>query len=477
MGAPGSVERRLTIVSVRISLLLCGVLAFTGAAGAAETTAAASGDVFPFQVQQTTLDNGMRVVDIPYDSPGTVAYYIVVRTGSRDEVEPGHSGFAHFFEHMMFRGTERFSKDAYNEVLKRMGADSNANTTSDRTAYHIIGPASALETMMDIESDRFKNLKYSEDAFRTEALAVLGEYNKNVSNPVQPMIEKLQDLAYEKHTYKHTTIGFVQDVKAMPGYYDYSLKFFDRFYRPENATLVIVGDARPQQVFTLAKKYFGDWRKGYKPADVPAEPPQKELKQAHLDWPNPTRPYLLLGYHVPGVSKPTVDTAALDLIEQLLFSESAPLYQELVVKNQWVDFVQGGPDVRRDPSLFLVLARAKSEDLVPKVKETIDRYAKELQTQPVDPQRLDRIKSHLRYAFALGLDTPGAIAAQVAEAISLTGDLDSINQRFALYQQVTPADIQRLARETFKSGNETIVTLSHKSDAAAKGTAGGANHD
>jgi zinc protease len=465
-------------VSVRISLLLCGLLVCAAPAGAAETTAAASGDIFPFKVYKTTLDNGMRVDAIPYDSPGTVAYYIAVRTGARDEVEAGHSGFAHFFEHMMFRGTERYPKDAYNEVLKRMGADSNANTTTDRTVYRIIGPASSLETMMDIESDRFKNLKYGEDAFRTEALAVLGEYNKNVSNPVQPMFEKLQDLAYEKHTYKHTTIGFVQDIKAMPSYYDYSLQFFDRFYRPENATLLVVGDARPQQVFDLAKKYFGDWKKGYKPADIPVEPPQKEQKKAHLDWPNPTRPYLLLGYHIPGGSTPTLDTAALDLIEQLLFSESAPLYQELVVKNQWVDFVQGGANLGRDPSLFVVLARVKSEDLVPKVKETIDRYARGLQAQPVDPQRLDRIKSHLRYAFALGLDTPGGIAAQAAEAVSLTGDLDSINQAFALDQRVTPADVQRLARETFQSRNETMVTLSHKSDAAApKGTGGGANHD
>ena len=459
-------------MSVRISLLLCGLLALTGVAGAAETRAAAAGDIFPFKISKATLDNGLRVDVVPYDSPGTVAFYIVVRTGARDEVEPGHSGFAHFFEHMMFRGTERFPKDAYNEILKRMGADSNANTTMDRTAYRIIGPASALETMMDIESDRFKNLKYSEDDFRTEALAVLGEYNKGASNPIQPMFEKLQDLAFEKHTYKHTTIGFIQDIKAMPGYYQYSLQFFDRFYRPENATLLVVGDVQPPQVFDLAKKNFGDWKKGYKSADIPVEPPQKQQKKAHLDWPNPTRPYLLLGYHIPGGSQPTLDTAALDLVEQLLFSESAPLYQELVVQKQWVDFVQGGANLSRDPFLFVVLARVKSDDLVPKVKETIDRYARELQTRPVDPQRLERIKSHLRYAFALGLDTPGAIAAEAAEAVSLTGDVDSINRRFALDQQVTPADVQRVAKQTLQDQNETFVTLSHPS-----GAKGGASHD
>ena len=463
-------------MSVRISLLFCGLLAAAAVAGA---QTAASGDVFPFKVHETTLENGLKVVVIPYDSPGTVAYYTVVRTGSRDEVEPGHSGFAHFFEHMMFRGTDKYSKDDYNDVLKRIGADSNAYTSDDETVYHIVGPASELATMMDIESDRFKNLKYKEDVFRTEALAVLGEYNKNVSNPIQPMYEKVRDLAFEKHTYKHTTMGFLEDIKAMPGYYDYSLKFFDRFYRPENITLVMVGDVKPQAV-DMVRKYYGDWKKGYKAPEVPVEPPQKQRQTGHIDWPNPIRPHVALAYRIPAFSATATDSAALDLIEQLLFAESAPLYQELVVKNQWVDFISGSPGLSRDPSLFLIFSRVKSEDLIPKVKETVDRYVKQLQSEPVDAKRLDRIKSHMRYAFALGLSTPGSVASQAASAIAVTGDVHAINQRFAQYQKVTPADIQRVARETFQTQKETMVTLSHKAaDAApaAQGAQGGANHD
>jgi len=457
--------------------LLCGLLAWSGLASAAETTAASSGEVFPFKVSKATLDNGLRVVVIPYDSPGTVAYQIVMRTGSRDEVEAGHSGFAHFFEHMMFRGTQKYPKAAYNDVLKRLGADSNAFTTDDQTIFHMVAPASQLATIMDIESDRFKNLKYDQDAFSTEALAVLGEYNKSVSNPVEPMFEKVRDLAYEKHTYKHTTLGFVQDIKAMPGYYDYSIQFFNRFYRPENATLLVVGDVQPQQVFDFAKQYFGDWKPGYKPADIAVEPAQKVKKTAALDWPNPTHPYVVMAYHVPAYSATATESAALDLIEQLLFSDSSPLSQDLVIKNPSVDFVQGGSSGNRDPGLFNILVRVKSDALMPKVEETIDRYVKQLQTTPVDPQRLSRIKSHLRYAFALGLDTPGKVAAQAAQAIAITGGVEAINQRFASYQKVTPADIQRVAREIFQPDNETVVTLSHQEKAAAgQGTEGG-HHD
>jgi zinc protease len=458
-------------VSFRIQSALLGLLLTAAAAHAAP-----QGDIFPFPVHETRLDNGLRVVTIPYDSPGTLACYLVVRTGSRDEIEPGHSGFAHFFEHMMFRGTERFSQDAYTEVLKKLGASSNASTYDDMTIFQLVGPARELETMMDIESDRFKNLKYSEEDFRTEALAVLGEYNKSASNPIRRLLEKMSDLAFQKHTYKHTTLGFLEDIKAMPGYYDYSLSFFQRFYRPDNTTLLVVGDAQPQRVTELAKKYFGDWKKGYQEPAVPAEPPQTEAKTAHIDWPNPTSPYLLVGYHAPALSTQTVDSAVVDLIDQLLFGETAPLYKEIVVDKQWANAFGSLSGASRDPALFLYYAEARSEDLVPRIKETVDRHIRELQEKPVDPQQLERIKSHLRYGFALSLDKPDAIAAQVSQFIGTAGDVGSINALFAQYQKVTPADVQKAARQLFRPQNETQVTLSHKATAAEQkpATQGGA---
>jgi zinc protease len=201
-------------------------------------------------------------------------------------------------------------------------------------------------------------------------------------------------------------------------------------------------------------------------------------KTAALDWPNPTNPLLMIGYHVPADVAASVDSAALDLLGELLFSESAPLYQDLVVKSQWVDFIQGGTSSSRDPGLFTVLARVKSAELMPKVQQAIGRYVHDLQTQPVAARELDRIKSHQRYAFELGLDTPGNVAAQAAQAIAVDGDIDALNQRFVAYQKVTPADIQRVATKFFQAQNETVVTLSHQAAAAAApGTQGGAHHD
>ena len=188
------------------------------------------------------LDNGLTVLSVPFDSPGIIAYYTIVRTGSRNEVEKGLSGFAHFFEHMMFRGTELYPQDKYNDVLKALGADSNAYTNVDWTCYHMTIPATALATAVQIEADRFQNLKYDEPSFQKEARAVLGEYNKSASSPFLKLNETLRDEAYTVHTYKHTTIGFLNDVKEMPRQYAYSKVFFDRWYRPENCTIIVAGD-------------------------------------------------------------------------------------------------------------------------------------------------------------------------------------------------------------------------------------------
>src|SRR5215211_4703712 len=139
----------------------------------------ASVKILPFPIQQKALANGLNVVTVPFNSPGLAAFYIVVRAGSREEVEEGKTGFAHFFEHMMFRGTDKYSKEAYDEIMKSIGASANANTSLDRTVYHFTGNASMLETMFELEADRFQNLKYSVHDFKTEAGAVKGEYTKN----------------------------------------------------------------------------------------------------------------------------------------------------------------------------------------------------------------------------------------------------------------------------------------------------------
>ncbi|MDH5628298.1 MAG: insulinase family protein, partial [Candidatus Krumholzibacteria bacterium] len=171
-------HERLTAAGRRARPLALAALLLAGLAGGAMAK-----DLFPYSPVIRTLDNGLRVVMVPFDSPGIVAYYTIVRAGSRNEVEPGKSGFAHFFEHMMFRGTARFSNVQYNALFRDLGSDVNAYTSDDVTVYHAIFGSDGLESVIDVESDRFMNLQYQESDFKQEAKAVLGEYNKNYSDP------------------------------------------------------------------------------------------------------------------------------------------------------------------------------------------------------------------------------------------------------------------------------------------------------
>ena len=414
---------------------------------------------FPFPITEKVLANGLRIFVVPYDSPGLVAYYSVVRAGSRNEVEPGKSGFAHFFEHMMFRGTERYPTERYNAVIKAMGADSNAFTAEDMTVYHILAGKAALAQVVEIEADRFRNLKYDEPSFQKEARAVLGEYNKGSSDPLQKMDEALCDHAFAVHTYKHTTIGFLRDIEDMPHQFAYSRQFFDRYYRPDNVILLVVGDVTGDEVFPLIDKAYGQWAKGPSRPPVPAEPPQTREQRVTVPWKGASLPMLFMGYHAPAFSTQSIDGPALEVLAELLFAERSRLHKQLVLDEQKVETLEGGGGRHVDPNLFLVLARVKQAKDLAYVESTIDKEIASIATKGVDEKTLGEVLSHARYAFAAQLSTPDHVALVGAEFLALAGRLSAIDEYFARLGQVKSADVKRVARTYFTPQNRTVVTL------------------
>jgi zinc protease len=414
---------------------------------------------FPFPIVERTLPSGLRVYVVHYDSPGLVAYYSVVRTGSRNEVEPGRSGFAHFFEHMMFRGTDRYPQDKYNDVIKSIGADSNAFTSDDITVYHILAGKAALPRIVEIEADRFRNLSYKEPDFQKEARAVLGEYNKSASNPLQKMAEVLYDNAFTAHTYKHTTIGFLKDIEDMPNQFAYSRQFFDRYYRPDNIVLLVVGDVEPVEVMPLVDHFYGGWKTGPARPPIPAEPPQTREKRQTLGWKGATLPVLMMGYHAPAFSPTNIDVPALEVLAELVFSERAALYKRLVLQEQKVEALDGSFDRHVDPNLFTIYTRVKKPEDMADVETAIEQEIARVGREGVDAKTLAEVSSHARYDFAGRLNTADNVALIGAEFIGLTGRLASIDQYFAALGKVTSADVQRVARTIFVPTNRTVVTL------------------
>ena len=429
--------------------------------GFVATPAASRGKIFPFPYSVDVLDNGLKVVTVPLSYPNAVSVQIVVRAGSRNEVEPGKTGFAHFFEHMMFRGTDRFPSEAYDAFMKSIGAESNAYTTDDYTCYHTLFVKDDLEQVLDIEADRFQHLKYPESAFRTEAKAVLGEYNKNSANPINKLLEKIQDTAFDVHTYKHTTMGFIQDIEAMPDQFDYSLKFFDRFYRPENAVMIVAGDVDRKDVLPMVKKYWGGWKHGDFKQEIPQEPPQKAPRRAHLDWPTPTLPWVLVAYKGPAYSDTAKDMPTMDIIAAIDFSQSSPLYQKLVIQEQKVDAFGPYFPNQRDPDLVGVYARVKDPADMDYVEKQIIAAFDAAKETPPTAERLADVKSHLKYSFALGMDNTESIAGTLASFLELDPDPETINRLYDTYDSIEPDDVTAMAKKYFDQNRRTVATLTY----------------
>jgi zinc protease len=427
----------------------------------------AADKILSYPIHQKQLANGLNVVTVQFDSPGLAAFYIVVRVGSRNEVEEGVTGFAHFFEHMMFRGTDRYSKEKYNEVLKSTGASANANTSLDRTVYHMTGDATKLETMFDLEADRFMNLKYSEHDFKTEAGAVKGEYTKNFANPHQQSHENTVNTAFDKHTYKHTTMGFFKDIVDMPNQYKYSLEFFNRYYRPEYSTIVVVGDVTPEKVNALAERYFGKWKHGTYVSAVPAEPKQDATRYTHLrDGTIP--PSLSLNYKGPAFNDRGIDMPALDVMATILFSPTSDLYKKLVLDEQKVRYISGGASDARDPYLITVTTSLFNKAEMQYVKDEVVKAVERIKTNGVDEALLAQTKSRLKYGFAMEIDNPSTIANSLCHYIALTGDPESLNRLYAMYDKVTNDDLKRVAAQYFVPSGLTVATISDEDQGGVK---------
>jgi zinc protease len=435
-----------------LSPILFLVLLLTG-------TFAMANSFFPYAYTKSVLPNGLTVYVIPMESPGLVAYYSVVRTGSRDEYEPGKSGFAHFFEHMMFRGTEKYPGPVYDSLMTSIGADANAYTTDDYTAYHLKFAKDDLERVIELESDRFQHLSYAEREFQTEAGAIYGEYRKSVTSPFALLNEKMQDVAFDVHTYKHTTIGFEADIKSMPEGYAYSKSFHKRYYRPENIVLLIAGDVTPDGTLALVNKYYGAWAKGYVAPAITPEPEQKGERSATVTYPGKTLAILDIAYKGDAFNPDSRSYVAALLLGELAFGETSELYKRLYITDQKVDMLEASIPMNRDLPLFEIFARIKNEADVDAINADITATIAIFQKTLIDAGRLADLKKRERYQFLMNLDTPDRVAGGLARFAAITGGIEVVDRLYAAMDAVTPEDIRAAAAKYFVPERRTVVVL------------------
>ncbi|RYZ36533.1 MAG: insulinase family protein [Myxococcaceae bacterium] len=391
---------------------------------------------FPYTLKTTKLPNGLTVVRVPFNSPGIVAYITSVRVGSRNEVEAGRTGFAHFFEHMMFKGTKSNPEGQRERILGGFGFDDNAFTTDDITVYQAYGPTAGLPQLIALEADRFQHLEYSEPSFQTEALAVLGEYHKSAAAPDLKMEESLAKTAFTRHTYQHTTLGF----------YDFD-------------------DA---QVLEAVTKHYGSWKRELATVSIPAEPAQTKARSVHVDWAQPTQPRHVLAWHTPAARADTPDAAIQAMLAEYLVGDTSPAYKELVLEKQLVESLSVPTSPHRDPYLFPIDATLQDEKHRAAVDATLRRDVKALVDGKVDAARVKAIQDHLRYGLLMGMDTPRDVAIDLAFYAGVMGPPDALASYLKQLGTVTPQQLTAFAKKYLVETNLTVLTLTPKP--AAGGT-------
>ena len=450
------IPRLLLVAALALS---CGAAA-QPSSDAGPTTPRRS--LFPYQRHVEKLPNGMQLVVVPMPTTGLMAFYTLVRVGSRNEVEEGKTGFAHFFEHMMFRGTKKYPARVRDAFLQRIGADDNGFTTDDFTAYTVFGANTQMEELVKIEADRFRNLEYSRTDFKTEAGAILGEYNKSFSNPVRAMDEKLAATAFTRHTYRHTTIGFKEDIEGMPKLYDYSRLFLKRWYTPDNTTVIVAGDVDPEEISALVKKHYGDWKGKTASVKIPAEPAQEKERRVEMAWETPTSPRLMVAYHTPAQDLAKKDTAAQSVLGAMLLGPASKLYRELVLEKGTVQSLSNWTYDHRDPHLFVFIATLKEEKDRDEVFSAIEKEIASIASGKVDVKLLADVKSHVKYSLLTGLETPEDVAGALVFTMGPNGDPYAIDKELANLDAVTAADVAAFAKRWLVPSNRTVVNLTSK---------------
>lgn len=446
--------------SLRQTATLISVVAATTFLAPAGPQATA-GDVLPFRATERTLPNGLRVIVVPTGFPNLVSIDIPVQVGSRNEVEPGKSGFAHFFEHLMFRGTPANPPEKFRETTARAGARDNASTGDDRTHYYATFAKEHLNDVLALYADMFQHLSYAESDFKTEARALLGEYNKNSADPTQKLFEVQRERFFQAHTYKHTTMGFIRDIEDMPNQSAYSKLFFERWYRPDYTTVVIAGDVTAEQVMPIVEEHWGGWKSGGGTnVELPKEPAPNGPLYVHVPWTSSTLPYVTVAFPGPAFDEGSKDSAAMEMMGSLYFGATSDLYKRLVVTDQKVDELDVDVPASFDPSLFTVYARVKKAADAVYVRDQILATIAAARASTVPAQQLADAKSHARYGFARSLDSTERIATVVSRYASYRRSYDTVNNYYRTLDSLQPVDLQTAARKYFTDRGLIVTTLS-----------------
>jgi zinc protease len=445
---------------VRFSPLVGAVLLLAAMQSATPpgTAAGSSTIVRPakFDYTMTTLANGLQVVFLEDHSTPIVHAALWYHVGSKDE-KPGRTGFAHLFEHLMFKGSRNVRPDEHPSRITSVGGQANAFTDEDATVYWETVPAQWLPMVLWLEADRMASLEVSEDKFKTEREVVKEERRMRFENqPFGRLPEIIFDKAFKVHPYKHQTIGSMADLEAAS--ITDVREFHATYYVPNNATLVLVGDFETKSALLLVEQYLGKVPRGKPvPRDIPAEPRHlgEERFTVNESWPLPA---VVVSYHITYDGHP--DAYPLHILAKILSDgDSSRIYRSLVYEKQMALAAFGEAKLIEHPNLFYAVAIVqpgrRPDEVQKELLATLDR----VKTEGVTPEELHRAKRQFARDYILGRETVQQKALHLAHAVVIHNDIKTADGEFDLFQNVTLADVQRVAKTYFTPESRMLLTI------------------
>ena len=408
------------------------------------------------EFEEHRLDNGLQVLLHHHDRVPLAHLGLHYRIGSSYET-PGHSGFAHLFEHMMFQGSENVPKNEHGRLIDHAGGVWNASTSKDRTNYYETLPSHYMELALWLESDRARSLKVTQENFENQRQTVIEEKKQSYDNrPYGLAGLRFEELAYENWAYAHSIIGSVEDLQRAT--LEDAIAFHGTYYRPGRATLVLAGDIGGDALKKV-EDHFGSIPDPTSPRRPSLqEPEQTEEKKEIVRDPLAPLPAVYLGYHMPGLGSP--EYYALSVLGLVLSDgESSRLYRKLVYETNWVSNLAVGPNQYRGPELFYVWFQVQSGVDLEHVLGAVDKELDGVREQRISRQELDKARNQVRFRFVSRLSKVSRIGELLADYALLFDDANRLNQDLDLYLNVTEEDILDAAQRTFRPQNRTLIVV------------------
>ena len=443
-----------------VALAACGLLAIDPIA-----TAAVRPPKLDYTI--TTLPNGLQVVLLEDHSTPIVHAEIWYHVGSKNE-RPGRTGFAHLFEHMMFKGSKNVEPEGHPSWISSVGGQSNAYTTEDATVFWQTFPAQYLPLVLWLEADRLASLRIDQKVFQTEREVVKEERRMRVENqPYGRLNEIIYDQAFTVHPYKHPTIGSMADLEAAS--IEDVRDFFRTFYVPNNATLVLVGDFDSKEALSLVHQHLAKIPPSARPVprDIPKEPPQTRERRVRLEesWPLPA---VVVAHHITFDGHP--DSYPLHIASKVLSDgQSSRIYRKLVYEKQIALAAFGGGNIIEDPNLFFAVAVVQPGHTTEEAAEALIAELDRLKAEPISDAELQQAKNQFARDYILGRESNKDKAQVLGHAVVIHDDIKTADGEFDIFMNSTAADVQRVARTYFRPENRLVLTIMPRSGTGGAG--------